>query len=95
MRTIGTGETLDYIEDYSAEMAATSPDDTIATSTFAVVGSGLTVDSNSKTDTTTKVWITATGPNYTYATVINTITTAGGRTFVRYAVFDIRPVECD
>lgn len=99
MKEKGSNEVLDYTEDYSAEMAATSPNDTISTSTWEVTG-GLRIGNlaspettDSKTTTTTTVWLNG-GRDYSYALAINTITTAAGRTYVRRTVFDIKPIEC-
>ena len=100
MRTKGATEILDYTEDYSAEMAATSPNDTIATSAWAVtnglvIGNGQSpITTHTNTTTTTTVWLSA-GNAYSYAEATNTITTAAGRTFVRTITFDVRPQRCE
>lgn len=99
MKVKDPNEVLDWTEDYSAEMAATSPNDTISTSTWAVTG-GLKIGDNSspqnttsKTTTTTTVWLNG-GRSYRYAQAINTITTAAGRTYRRVVDFDIKPITC-
>lgn len=68
----------DYSLSWAAELAANS--DTINTSTWTVeVGSGLTINSTSKSDTTTTLWLSGGTANVTYE-LLNRITTAGGRT---------------
>jgi hypothetical protein len=96
VRTKGATEVLDYVEDYSTDMAATSPIDTIATSAWAVtnglvIGNGASpLTTHSHTDNTATVWLSG-GVAYSYAEVTNTIVTAAGRTIVRTITFDIRP----
>lgn len=68
-------EVLDYQVDWSARLGT----DTISTSTFSLVSaSGLTIDSESNTDTVSTVWLSA-GTIGT-AEILCRITTAGGRT---------------
>ena len=99
MKTKAANEVLDYVEDYSAEMAATSPNDTISTSVFTA-DNGVTIGDSSSpqntytnTTTTATVWLSG-GRNYTYANVTNTITTAAGRTFIRTQIIEIKPQIC-
>lgn len=69
-------EVLDYVLDWEDRLAG----DTIATSTWTIaVGSGLTINSNSFTDTTTTVWLSA-GVLLTTYELLNRIVTDGGRT---------------
>lgn len=77
-------EVLDYVRDWSALLG----EDTIATSTWTPE-TGITVDSNSHTDTTATVWISGGTTGATYG-VLNRITTAGGRTFDKTLRFQIR-----
>ncbi len=72
---------IDYAIDWSATLAQSDPDDTIATSSWAA-DNGLIVDSDSKTDTIATVWVSA-GNRGTIASLVNTITTTGGRTYQR------------
>lgn len=65
---------LDYGFDWSAWLDS----DTIATSGW-IVPDGLTEVSESNTTTTTTVWLSGGTASTTYR-VVNTITTAGGRT---------------
>jgi len=66
---------LDYAVDWSDWLA---DGETISTSTWTVP-TGLTKDSDSKTDTVATVWLSG-GTAATTYTVANKITTSGGRT---------------
>lgn len=69
-------EVLDYDLDWSARLLT----DTIATSDWSVSdGVGLTIGAESNTTTTTKVWLSG-GTLGTAYTLLNRITTTGGRT---------------
>lgn len=71
-------EVVDYQVDWSARL---DEGDAIASSTWSVsVGAGLVIASNTFSDTTTTVWLSAgdAGVNYT---LLNRVTTSGGRTF--------------
>lgn len=73
---------LDYAIDWGTEfLAATSPIDTIATSTWAITGpdSSLTVDADTKTTSLATVWLSGGTLDAEYQ-VTNRITTAEGRT---------------
>ena len=70
-------EVLDYTIDWSTLLES----DTISTSEWAL-DEGLTKDSDSKTDTTTTVWVSG-GTLGNQYTCTNTIVTAGERTRVR------------
>lgn len=72
---------LDYKIDWTLVLQSVTPTDTIATSTW-VADNGLVVDSDSNTTTDTTVWVSA-GTLGTISKLVNTITTAGGRTHVR------------
>jgi uncharacterized phiE125 gp8 family phage protein len=70
-------ETVDYAHDWSATLAG----DTISTSLFELVtDAGLTIDSQSNSDTTSTVWLSG-GTAGQVARLKCAITTAGGRTF--------------
>lgn len=65
---------LDYLIDWSAFLGT----DTIATSTW-IVPTGITKDSDTRTTTTTTIWLSSGTAGHTYE-LTNRITTAGGRT---------------
>lgn len=88
-RVKGPTEVLDYEEDWTDVLAATSPSDTIATSTWTA-DNGIIVDSDTNTTTTATVWLSG-GRTWTYANIKNTITTAGLRTHTRFMTLEIRP----
>lgn len=67
-------DVLDFQLDYSVWLNS----DTISTSSWDAE-SGITVDSDTKTDTTTTVWLSGGAAGRRYI-VTNTITTVGGRT---------------
>lgn len=75
-RTKDPNEVVDYDLDWSDLM--TDDTDTIATSSWTVPA-GITKDSSSNTTTRTKVWLSGGTAGETY-TLLNRITTAGGRT---------------
>ena len=79
---------VDYQIDWSATMGESSPNDTIATSSWSA-DNGLTVDSDSNTTTTATVWVSG-GTRATYANLVNTITTVGGRTHERTIVIKLQ-----
>jgi len=72
---------IDYTIDWAATMAESSPSDTIATSAWTA-DNGVVVDSDSETTTTTTVWVSG-GTRGKYSSVVNTVTTAAGRTYNR------------
>lgn len=67
-------EVLDYVVNWAARLGV----DTISTSSWTVPA-GITLDSNSKTDTTTTAWLSGGTTGETYA-LLNRIVTVGGRT---------------
>ena len=85
----GPDEVLDYEEDYTTVMAETSPIDTIATSVWTA-DNGVIIDSESETAAKAMVWLSA-GRSWTYATIENTITTVGNRTYTRQMILEVRP----
>jgi hypothetical protein len=68
----------DAVLDYQIDWSTWLGSDTISTSAWTVQ-SGLTKGSDSKTDTTTTVWLSGGTAGQTYR-VTNRIVTAGGRT---------------
>ena len=72
-----SGEVLDFQHDLSAELGT----DTISTSAW-VVDTGLTVDSNSRTDTVATIWVSGGTNGQTYG-LINTAVTVAGRTHIK------------
>ncbi len=68
----------DEVLDYEIDWAARLTTDTISTSTWTVP-SGITKDSDSKTSTTTTVWLSGGTLGDSYE-ILNRIVTAGGRT---------------
>ena len=77
-------EVLDYRVDWSARLDG----DTIASSTWEVP-TGLTKDSDTSDDDSTTIWLSGgtLGDNYT---LVNRITTAGGRTFDQSVKLKVR-----
>lgn len=67
-------EVLDYQIDWSARLV----DDTISTSSW-ILQSGITKNSDSKTSTTTTIWLSGGTIEVKY-TLLNRIITVGGRT---------------
>lgn len=79
----------DAILDYDLDWSSWLGDDTIATSTWLLDAGALTISSNSKTDTATKVWLSGGELGKTYS-LTNRITTAGGRTQDQTVTLKIR-----
>lgn len=77
---------LDYELDWSTWLATVS--DTIATSTWTA-DTGITVDDESNTTTTATVWLSGGTAGVTYS-LVNRITTAGGRTDERTITVAVR-----
>ncbi len=75
-RSKDPNEVVDYDITWADQM--TDLDDTIATSTWTVPA-GITKDTSSNTTTRTKVWLSGGTTGETY-TLLNRITTTGGRT---------------
>lgn len=69
---------LDYAVDWSDFLSATDPSDTITESSWTSDDSGITIDSDSSTDTEAKVWLSGGTVGKRYA-LTNHILTAGGR----------------
>ncbi len=67
----------DFTRDWSAYLVPR--EDTIATSTWTATPDGITIDSDTHDDTTATVWLAGGTAGVTYD-VVNTITTADGRT---------------
>lgn len=69
-------DVIDYDLDWSGDI---DDGDAIATSTWTVPSGTLVIDSNSFTDTATKVWVSAGTADTSYL-LTNRVTTTGGRT---------------
>lgn len=78
-------EVLDYQMDWSARLNG----DTITASTWAVVGAGLTVQSNSFSATSTTVWL-AGGTLATKYLLTNRVTTTGARVMEQTVALKIK-----
>lgn len=75
--------TLDYTIDWASLLDVTSPQDTISTSNWRVEGdSSMTVGSTGQDGTKTSAFVSG-GTVGEIAKLINTVTTAGGRTYER------------
>lgn len=71
----------DDIKDYEIDWTLRMPSDTIVSSAwFLADGVGLVIDSNTFTDTVTKVWLSGGTDGITYQ-LRNRVVTAGGRTY--------------
>lgn len=79
---------VDYTIDWSATLAEESPADTISTSSWTA-DHGLTVDSDTNTASTATVWVSG-GTKGKYASLVNQIVTAGGRTLERTITVQIQ-----
>ena len=77
-------EVLDYELDWSTLLAG----DTISTSTWAVP-SGITAGAESHTDTVSLIWLSEGSEGESYS-LVNTITTAAGRTREQTCVLKIK-----
>ncbi len=75
------GSVISYSVDWSPELNASSPVDTIASSTWAV-SAGLVQDSDDNTTTSASI-VASSGVAYTYGELVNTIVTDGGLTLIR------------
>lgn len=75
------------ISDWSIDWSDRIGADTIATSVWSV-GTGLTKTTDSKTDTVTTVWLSG-GTSGNRYRLVNTITTAGGRTLEEVMILDV------
>lgn len=80
----------DEVKDYSLDWSALLVDDTISTSTWTLAsGAGLTIGSNSNTDTLSTVWLSGgtAGVNYE---LLNRVVTTGGRTYDQTVKLKVR-----
>lgn len=76
------------VRDYTFNWVDELEGDTISTSTW-FVPSGITRDSDSKTNTATAIWLSGGTDGVNYE-ITNRIVTAGGRTLDRTATFIVR-----
>ena len=92
---LAIGEILDYEIDYEDAMALSDPDDTIVDSTWstAICGTGTDLTFTNDIFDATKVWITLSGAalQNRIHKVKNTMTTIGGRVYVRTITVTIVP----
>lgn len=79
-------ETVDYRHDWATELDA---GDTIATSEWELIGAGVSQTTATNTTTAAVVWVSG-GVAGEEALLVNTVTTAGGRTFQRTSVLPIQ-----
>lgn len=79
-------EVLDYDIDWSARLAS---GETISTSSWSVVSGTVVIDSNSKTDDRTKVWLSG-GTLGETCELRNRIVTSGSRTMDQSGFLRIR-----
>lgn len=79
---------LDYQVDWSSWLSATSPVDSIVTSSWAAEA-GITIDSQSSSSTTATVWLSG-GQRGRQYEVRNRIVTAGGRQDDRTIYISVR-----
>lgn len=90
--TFSTRKDPDSVEDFSIDwidtLSESSPIDVIATSEWTVEKT-LVVDSDAKTNSTTTVWVSG-GRLNKYQTIVNKITTTGGRTYNRTITFKVQ-----
>jgi hypothetical protein len=77
----------DYILDWSKRLGAT---DTIATSEWEA-DTGLTIDSDTNTDTTTTIWVSGGTVAEAYK-AYNTVVTTEGRSWTVFLTFSIQKV---
>lgn len=71
----------DEVKDYGIDWALLLDTDTISTSTW-VLPIGITKDSGTSTTTSTTIWLSGGTAGESYS-ILNRITTAGGRTYDR------------
>ena len=86
-QTKDAADVVDFTINWASVLAT---GETISTSTWTA-DTGITVDSNSKTTTTTTVWLSGGTVNTPYK-VYNTIVTSASRTFKRYIEVTIVPI---
>lgn len=75
-------EVLDYTINYEVLLLASVVPDSIASSVWTATGA-LNIDSSSFTGINTTVWVSGGGILGSRCKLINTVTTAGGRTYER------------
>jgi len=78
----------DAVLDYTIDWETWLGSDTISTSTW-IVDSGLTKDSDTKTTTTTTIWVSGGTAGITYS-IVNHIVTAAGREEDRTITIKVR-----
>jgi len=78
----------DEVLDYTLNWAPILGSDTITASSWALSSGEITKTNDTKTASTTTLWLSAGVANQSYS-VTNTITTAAGRTFVQAVTITI------
>ena len=84
-----TNEVRQEVINWLPEMSLSSPIDVINTSTWTA-SHGLTVDSNSKTNSTTTAVISG-GQLGQYCELVNTVVTTAGYTYTKTIIMEITP----
>ena len=84
-----TKEVRQEVINWLPEMSLSSPIDVISTSTWTA-SHGLTVDSNSKTNSTTTAVISG-GQLGQYCELVNTVVTTAGYTYTKTIIMEITP----
>lgn len=79
------------VRDYTFDWSSILGDDTISSSDW-VADTGLTIDSDTNTTTSTTVWISGGTTNQAYR-VYNTVVTTDGRTYKRFMIVLVNPVR--
>ena len=76
-------EVIDYVIDYTDDLAESDPVDDISTSSWVVVGNLVITDGTVYTTKKSTVWVSGGGRVGEVSRLTNTVTTVGGRTFIR------------
>lgn len=77
------GDVCDFVIDYTTDLEAVAPNDTLATSSWVKVGNIVIDDDTGRDDTRAWVWVSGGGRVGEISRLVNTVTTVGGRQFVR------------
>ena len=85
----GLTEELDYSFDYTKTLALVDPVDTISTSSWAIIGTGAVLGSETVDGDITTAWISGGDKVGNTLRLTNTVVTAGGRTHVRLLIIKI------
>ena len=77
------GDVCDFVIDYTTDLQAVAPNDTIITSSWTKSGNIVIDDDTGRDDTRAWVWVSGGGRVGEISRLVNTVTTAGGRQFIR------------